>query len=79
MGRTVLLVDDDANLLQALSRALRKEPYTIRLAASGTEALELLAQGPVDVIVSDERMPGMTGTTFLARVQEQYIRTRSAS
>jgi two-component system, probable response regulator PhcQ len=72
MGRTVLLVDDDANLLHAVSRALRKEPYTIKIATSASEALQLLEQCPVDVVVSDERMPGMTGTTFLARVQEQY-------
>lgn len=72
MARTVLLVDDDTNLLNALSRALRKEPYTIRTANSASEALTLLEQCPVDVIVSDERMPGMTGTHFLARVQAQY-------
>lgn len=72
MARTVLLVDDDVNLLHALRRALRQEPYEIQIAHGASEALQLLERSPVDVIVSDERMPGMPGTHFLARVHAQY-------
>ncbi len=64
----VLLVDDDANLLEALRRALRKS-YDITTATSGEQAMELLSsRGPFSIIVSDLKMPGMDGITLLAHV-----------
>jgi EAL domain-containing protein (putative c-di-GMP-specific phosphodiesterase class I)/CheY-like chemotaxis protein len=63
--RTLLLVDDEANILAALKRLLRRDDYNILVANSGPEGLDLLAQHEVDVIVSDQRMPGMTGVEFL--------------
>jgi CheY-like chemotaxis protein len=67
----VLLVDDEPLVLRALSRALRREAYQILLANSGAEGLALLARHPVDVVVSDMRMPNMDGVTFLRQVREQ--------
>jgi PAS domain S-box-containing protein len=70
--QSVLLVDDDPAVLDALARRLRKEPYRVLKATSGTEALALLARSEVDLIVSDMRMPGMNGAELLAKVEEQY-------
>ena len=72
MSHTVLLVDDEPNVLDGLTRVLRKEPYEILTANSAEEAATLLEDRSVDLIVSDEEMPGMSGTEFLARVAEQY-------
>jgi DNA-binding NtrC family response regulator len=72
MERTVLLVDDERHLVESLQRALRHEPYTLVGAASGHDALETLATRPVDVIVADEQMPGMSGTELLATVRRTY-------
>lgn len=63
--RTLLLVDDEPNVLAALKRLFRRDGYTIITANSGLEGLEVLAQHKVDVIMSDQRMPGMTGVQFL--------------
>jgi len=75
MERTLLLVDDDEDIGAALQRLLRKEGYQILCASSGQEGLELLARNEVQVIVSDQRMPGMTGVEFLSRAKELYPKT----
>lgn len=72
MERTLLLVDDEENITSSLSRMLRRDGYRILRASSGQEGLAVLAQNPVGVIVSDQRMPEMTGTEFLSRVRERY-------
>jgi DNA-binding NtrC family response regulator len=72
MNNTVLLVDDDRNLLRGLARALRHQPYQLYTAASGEEAILILKAHRVDVIVSDEQMPGMCGSDLLAWVAENY-------
>jgi two-component system response regulator HupR/HoxA len=66
---TVLIVDDQPEVLHSLERLLKKE-WTIRLAANGREALDLLAKDGTAVIISDQRMPGMTGVEFLERSME---------
>ncbi|MDY7578231.1 response regulator [Herbaspirillum sp. RTI4] len=63
-SRVLLLVDDEKNILSALNRLLRRDDYTILMANSGAEALEILSKTHVDVIVSDQRMPGMSGVEF---------------
>lgn len=72
---TLLLVDDEENILAALQRVLRREPYAVLTATSGAEGLALLAAHQVDVVISDQRMPGMTGTDLLRRVKEAYPET----
>jgi diguanylate cyclase (GGDEF)-like protein/PAS domain S-box-containing protein len=74
-ANTLLLVDDEPNVLNALRRLLRREGYRILTAASGAEGLELLALERVQVIVSDQRMPGMSGVEFLSKVKELYPET----
>ncbi len=71
----VLFVDDEPALLDGLKLNLRKEPYQIVTAFSGAEALEVLAAERVDVVVSDERMPGMSGSELLGLVRTRYPRT----
>lgn len=66
-SNTLLLVDDEENILASLRRLFRRDGYRILTASSGAEGLELLARNEVDVIVSDQRMPGMTGVDFLRR------------
>jgi diguanylate cyclase (GGDEF)-like protein len=70
--RTLLLVDDEESIVSALKRLLRREGYRILSANSGAEGLELLAKNDVDVIVSDQRMPNMTGEEFLRLAKELY-------
>ncbi|HBE95486.1 MAG TPA: sigma-54-dependent Fis family transcriptional regulator [Desulfovibrio sp.] len=65
---TVLAVDDDRNILQVLEARLASAGYRLRLAGSAEEALELLAEEPVDCIVSDVKMPGMGGAGLLKEV-----------
>lgn len=69
---TVLFVDDDQHLLDALRRRLRGEPYAIRLAVGPTDALRVLEEVPIDVVVSDEEMPVMRGTDLLAAIHARY-------
>ena len=75
MERTILLVDDEEDIGNALARVLRRDGYTILRATSGREGLELLAQHDVGVVVSDQCMPEMTGVEFLSRVKELYPKT----
>ena len=74
-ARTLLIVDDEENVVASLKRLLRREGYRIVTAGSGAEGLRRLAEGPVDVIVSDQRMPGMTGVEFLRSAKELYPET----
>jgi response regulator RpfG family c-di-GMP phosphodiesterase len=71
----LLIVDDEPNILNALRRLLRREYYEVLTANSPREAFDLLAQHSVQVVVSDQRMPDMTGTEFLARVKQIYPAT----
>lgn len=73
--RALLLVDDEPNVLTSLKRLLRREGYLIYTANSGAEGLELLAKYPIDVIMSDQRMPGITGVEFLRLAKIQYPST----
>lgn len=70
----VLFVDDEENNLKSFKATFRRE-MDVLLAASGPAALELLEHHPVDVIVSDQRMPGMTGSEFLAIARERHPHT----
>ncbi|HPF39679.1 MAG TPA: response regulator [Phycisphaerae bacterium] len=71
-GPCVLLVDDEASILKSLTRLLRREPYEIITADSGQAALDLLGARTVHLVISDYRMPKMTGTELLERVRDLY-------
>jgi len=71
-GHTLLLVDDEPGILSALKRLFRREGYTILTAESGMAGLEVLASQEVGVVISDARMPGMSGGEFLGKVREMH-------
>ncbi|MBT9553159.1 MAG: response regulator [Hydrogenophaga sp.] len=73
--RTLLLVDDEAAILSSLRRLFRRDGYHVLSATSGAEALGLLALQPVDVILSDQRMPGMTGIEFMREARRRHPHT----
>ena len=70
--RTLLLVDDEKNVLNALVRLFRKDGYRVYAVTDPHQAFDVLAQNEVQVIVSDQRMPGMTGTEFFSKVKDLY-------
>jgi len=71
-AHTVLFVDDEVNILKALQRLLRHGPWTVLTASRPQEALELLDRAEAQVVVSDQRMPDMSGVDFLAAVRERH-------
>ncbi|MDI1278409.1 response regulator [Methylobacter sp.] len=75
ISRTILLVDDEVNIINALKRTLRPDGYTVLTAHSGEDGLALLAKHEVGVIISDHRMPHMTGVEFLRKVKLLYPKT----
>ena len=70
--RTVLFVDDEEKVLSSLRRGLLGEPYESLFASSGKEALEILKRNEVHVIVTDMRMPEMSGLELLRTVKKDY-------
>ncbi len=71
-SRVLLLVDDEPNILKSLWRLFRRDGYRVLTAQSGEQALAILAGTPVQVVVSDQRMPSMNGTELLSRVKDLY-------
>jgi response regulator RpfG family c-di-GMP phosphodiesterase len=72
----VLLVDDEAHILSALRRVLRREPYEVLATPRVDEAFAWLAGRPVAVVVSDQKMPGASGIAFLREVAARFPATR---
>ncbi len=73
MDARVLLVDDEAPFLQALSRRLAKRGYEVLTASDGQEALESLDKDPdIEVVVLDVKMPGMDGLEALKAIKEKH-------
>jgi len=68
----ILLVDDEIQVLKALGRTFRKEGYEIFTASDGAGALEILDQAEIDLIIADQKMPGMSGIDLLKRVKARY-------
>ncbi len=71
MNRAILIVDDDRNTREGLNRAL-KSSYLVHLAQDAGTALDILKANHIDLILSDVRMPGLTGIELLAEVREKY-------
>lgn len=67
---SILVVDDDKNTRDGLERALRST-YAVFVAESGERALEILSENPVQILLSDVRMPGMDGLTLMKRAMAQ--------
>ena len=71
-SRTLLVVDDDPGILSLIQLLLRGRGYRVLVARSAYEGMELLARNPVQVILSDQRMPEVSGVEFLERAKELY-------
>jgi DNA-binding NtrC family response regulator len=67
----ILIVDDEENILSALKRIFRRENYDIQTALSGEEGLEVLDKHDIDLIISDLKMPSMSGVEFLTQAKEK--------
>lgn len=75
----ILFVDDETGVLNAMQRLFHDETYEVLTTSSGPAALELLQNtGPVKLIISDYRMPGMNGVEFLQQVMQRWPDTRRA-
>lgn len=68
---SLLLVDDEPEILFSLQGLLRRE-FNLFIAESGAQALEVLQQHPIHVVMSDQRMPEMTGVELMRRVKVEY-------
>ncbi len=66
MSYSILIVDDEQNVLQAIKRCLRREDYDIYLANGGEDALRIMSEKEIALIICDQRMPGMSGAEVLA-------------
>ncbi len=75
MKPTLLIVDDEKNILNSLERMFEEDNYLILTATSGKDGLKLLEQHPVQVIISDYRMPNMTGVEFFTQIKKLYPET----
>src|SRR4051812_37468979 len=71
----ILFVDDEANILSSLRRLFRTQGYQIMTADSGAAGLQMLATEPVDLVISDMRMPEMNGAQFLEHVRGKWPQT----
>lgn len=72
MSPRILFVDDERDITESMRVALRSEPFTVLTANCAEAGLDLLRSQPIDVIVSDERMPGLNGAAFLATVRTEF-------
>ena len=73
--RAILVLDDEENILNALHRVLRREGYVVFKASSTREAFDILAEQDIQVIISDQRLPNMTGTEFFSEIKNLYPST----
>jgi DNA-binding NtrC family response regulator len=69
---TILLVDDEPDVIEGLKRGMHKLPYNLLWAYSGRDALKIMEERPVDVLVADEMMPEMSGSELLAYAKENH-------
>jgi putative nucleotidyltransferase with HDIG domain len=69
---TLLFVDDEAGILSSLRRLFRPQGYTIFVAGGGAEGLAVLEKEPIDLVISDMRMPEMDGAQFLEKVRQRW-------
>ena len=72
ISHTILIVDDEENVLKSLQRGLRREPYEILLANNTGEAFDILKRHKIDLVVSDYSMAEMTGIEFFRQIRELY-------
>jgi DNA-binding NtrC family response regulator len=70
--QSILIVDDEEMILKSIRRTLRNENYNIFTAQNAEEGLSLLRAREIDLIISDQNMPGLTGIEFLEKVKAEF-------
>ena len=75
----ILVVDDDQASVEAAIEVLEREGYTLFAASGGRKALEILAAEDVDVVITDEKMPDLSGIDLLKHIKDNYPYTRRSS
>lgn len=70
--RVILIVDDEEGLREGLSKLLKEEGYAVLAAETGEEALDILRQSRIDLVLTDMRMPGMDGLELLKKIRERH-------
>ena len=75
-AKSILLIDDDSNVLRGLTRQLTADGYEVLSAVSAAEAHVFLERTVVDVLICDNRMPGMSGLEFLGAIKHRYPTTK---
>ena len=68
MKFTILIIDDEKNIREGLAANFELEDYNVKTAASGKEGLELISKGDIDLVITDLRMPGISGEEVLNHV-----------
>ncbi|MCK5551975.1 MAG: response regulator, partial [Deltaproteobacteria bacterium] len=76
--KKVLIVDDEETLTWSMAKSLSRDrdKYEVEIANNGKEALEVLGKMPIDLVISDIRMPDLNGLDLLVRVKEEYPHTK---
>jgi len=69
---TILVVDDEKSVRESIGRVLKKEGYTVSLTANGYEALDILEKNHISVVMTDLRMPEMSGIELLEHAKREY-------
>jgi response regulator RpfG family c-di-GMP phosphodiesterase len=69
---TVLFVDDETNILSALGRLFQPTGFKLVFAENAAQAMGVFASEPIDVVITDMRMPGLTGAQLLSEVSQKY-------
>lgn len=70
--QVILIVDDEEGLREGLSKLLESEGYAALSAESGEQALQILQQSHIDLVLTDMRMPGMDGIELLKKIRERH-------
>ena len=68
MKSTILVIDDEKNIREGLAADFEMDGYSVKVAANGQEGLDFLAKGDIDLVITDLRMPGISGEEVLRRV-----------
>ena len=71
-NQTILIVDDEEPIRESLSRLLKMNNFDVMTADSGQQALDILLKIPVDLVISDHRMPEMSGLELMMKIREAY-------
>ncbi len=70
-NRHLLVIDDEIEIARSIYRQFRRQ-YKVYTATNGNDALEIMEKNPVQVVLSDQRMPGMTGVDFFSKIKDKY-------